>query len=315
MQEQVPTRSGFVTLIGRPNAGKSTLLNAVLGQDISIATPKPQTTRHRILGVHHVEDRGQIAFLDTPGIHRDTRGRILNKRMVQLALDAVRESDAVLWVLDVESALRQPDRPLWGEDEDILGLLQQSGRPVVLALNKVDRVKDKGRILPALASIGELGFFRDVVPVSALRGSQLDTLVQVLWALLPEGPALFPAEMVTDRMERFLAEERIREQVLLQTSQEVPYGVAVEVERFSERAEDGVLEISALLHVERDTQKAIVIGRQGARLKEIGTAARLRLESFFGRKVMLHLLVRVQRDWTTRPADVTRFLGESGEQP
>lgn len=300
-------RCGFAALIGRPNVGKSTLLNAILGEELSIATHKPQTTRNRILGVHHLKGEGQIAFVDTPGIHWDNAGRSLNQAMVDAAVQATRETDVLVWVLDAQSVLKRPDEPIWGDDARILDAVQQTELPVVAVLNKVDTIHPRDRLLPALQLLGEIDIFTELVPISARKGTQVDHLVRVILNLLPEAPPMFDEDMLTDRAERFIAAEKIREQVLLQTEREVPYHVAVEVERFEDRSTDGGLDIAAVIHVARDSQKGILIGRQGQRLKAIGTAARTRMETFFGRPVFLSLLVRVQEDWTDRPQDLTRF--------
>lgn len=300
-------RAGFVSLVGRPNAGKSTLMNAILGVRLSIATPKPQTTRNRILGVHTVEGRGQIAFADTPGIHRPRAGRRLNRTMIDAAVRAIHETDLCAFVVDARSLAKRPEAPLWGEDREIADEILRKEVPRVLVVNKVDLLKGRTQLLPALAALGQMGEFTEIVPVSALRGDNVERLVDVLLAQLPESEPLFPEDMLTDRAERFFAAEMIREQVLLQTEREVPYSVAVEVEEFSDSPRDGALEISALIHVERESQKGIVIGRGGTRLREVGTRARQRLEAFFGRHVRLGLLVRVQADWADRPADLARF--------
>ncbi|TVR03145.1 MAG: GTPase Era [Deltaproteobacteria bacterium] len=300
-------RAGFVSLVGRPNVGKSTLMNAMLGVRLSIATPKPQTTRNRILGVRTVEDRGQLVFLDTPGIHRIRRGRRLNRAMVDEAVRAIRETEVCAFVVEAKSLVQRPGQPLWGEDADIAEQIAAAGVTCILVVNKVDQLRGRAQLLPALAALGEDSRFIAIVPVSALKGDNVGHLEGVLLDQLPEAGPLFPEDTLTDRAERFFAAEMIREQVLLQTDREVPYSVAVEVELFSENPRDGALEIQALIHVERESQKGIVIGRGGQRLKAIGTAARARLEAFFGQHVRLELLVRVQADWADRPQDLSRF--------
>jgi GTPase len=301
--------AGFVALIGQPNVGKSTLMNRILGIDLAITTSKPQTTRNRILGVRTFPEKGQICFVDTPGIHRAKKR--LNQAMVNTALDAMEEVDLICHVIDaadyLERAERLPDGEVPRGEAFILDKLADAEQPVVLILNKVDLVKVKDHLLPILATLNERYDFAELVPVSATEGDNASLLVDLLIEHLPDSPPLFPHDMLTDRAERFLAAEFIREQLLEQTHQEVPYSVAVEIERFVEKDEENMLDISAIIHVERDSQKGIVIGKGGKRLKSVGRAARQRMQAFFNRKVFLETFVRVEGEWSEDPAALQRF--------
>jgi GTP-binding protein Era len=287
-------RSGFVALLGRPNVGKSTLLNRLLGQKVAIVTPKPQTTRQRILGIKTLPE-AQIVFLDTPGLH--VPRNLINQRMVQVAERASEEADLLLWVVDAAAGIT-------GGDRKIAERLQSERRPLCVVLNKIDQ-RSAAELLPLLASIDQLLPGRDVVPVSAERGTNVDELINVILRFLPEGPRFYDADTVTDQTERMLAQEAVREQVLLQTRQEIPYAVAVTIDKFEEKKDLAV--ISATIHVEKDSQKGILIGQRGTRIKEIGQAARLELERLLDRRVYLELFVRVQEDWTTREALLREF--------
>lgn len=300
-------KSGFLAIVGRPNVGKSTLLNALLGVKLAIATDKPQTTRNRILGVQTYPERGQLVFVDTPGIHA-ARDR-LNKRMVDAAWDAAQQTDAIVFVVDARSLVHEREEVLWGGDKHIADRLRTDaeGLPVVLVINKVDTLPNKNALLPTLARLAAEHSFAAMVPVSARRKDNLDGLVDALLENLPEGPALYPDDMLTNRAERFLAAEYVREQILRLTEREVPYSVAVEIEQFAENADDGRLYIRAVIHVERNSQKAILIGKGGQRIREIGTAARHQLRQFFGRSVHLETLVRVEGDWTASEKTMDRF--------
>jgi len=288
-------RSGFVAIVGRPNVGKSTLLNRILGQKVAIVTPKPQTTRSRILGIKTV-DTAQIVFVDTPGMHRPRS--LINRRMVQIAEHAAGEADLILWVVDATDGVTPADR-------GIASQLSGTKRPLCVVLNKIDRVQ-RSRLLPILADIERVLPDRHVVPVSATSGDNLAELVAQVVRMLPEGPPYYDSETLTDQTERVLAQEVIREQVLLQTRDEVPYSVAVTIDRFEDRNELSV--ISATMHVERASQKGILIGVRGARIKAIGTAARHELEEVLARRVHLELFVRVQEEWTSRE-DLLREFG------
>lgn len=299
-------KSGFVAIVGRPNVGKSTLMNAILGAKVAIATDKPQTTRNRILGVHTEPDNGQIVFVDTPGVH-DARDR-LNKRMVDAAWDAARQTDAIVFVVEAKSLAVEGRPPFWGGDASILTQLQALGDvPLILAVNKADQLPNREMLLPLLARVSEAASFAEVVVLSALKKRNVDTLVRVVMQTLPDGEPLYPEDMLTDRAERFLAAEYVREQVLKQLEREVPYSVAVEIEQFADDISDGKLHIRAVIHVERASQKAIVIGKGGSRIKEIGTAARHQLQQFFERPVHLETLVRVEGDWTQLDRSLDRF--------
>ncbi|HHH36710.1 MAG TPA: GTPase Era [Gammaproteobacteria bacterium] len=277
---------GHVAIIGRPNAGKSTLLNRILGQKISITSRKPQTTRHRILGIKTTE-RTQVIYVDTPGLHEGGR-RVMNRLMNRAALEALAGVDAVLFMVE---DLR------WSEEEDyILSRLRGCRQPVVLAVNKVDRIRPRERLLPHLEMLAARYPFAEIVPVSARNGKNVDRLEAALTRLLPPGPPLYPEDQITDRSERFLAAELVREKLMRRLGQELPYALTVEIERFSE--EGALLRIDALIWVERPAQKAMVIGRQGQGLKEVGRQSRLEMERLFGRKVFLQLWVKVKEKWS-----------------
>jgi GTP-binding protein Era len=283
-------RSGFVSLVGRPNAGKSTLLNALVGQKVAIVADKPQTTRTSIQGVLTLPT-AQIVFLDTPGIHKpDTP---LNKRMMNVVRDALEERDLLLFLVDAAM-------PFKAEDRRAMEVLRKTGTPAVLVLNKVDLVKEKARLLPVIEQYKNSFEFADYVPVSAVKGHGLDELRKVILAHLPEGPAYFPEDHVTDQPERFLAAELIREKVLQATRQEVPHAVAVMVDKWEETPR--LTRIFATIRVERPGQKAILIGAKGATLKKIGTLARHEMERIFGVKIYLDLHIRVQPGWREQAA-------------
>ena len=281
-------RCGFVALVGRPNVGKSTLLNALVGSKLAIVSPKPQTTRTRLLGIKTLP-QAQLIFVDTPGIHTHP-GPLLNRRMVEVAFSALTETDVTVLVIDAVQGIMSADH-------EIARRLGDGQPPVIIALNKIDRVA-KSRLLPILEQLVTLLPEREIVPVSALTGENLSELMTTIIGSLPLGPALYPDDELTDQSERVLAQEMIREQVFLQTQQEIPYATAVLVEEFIEKPEKHVLFIRALITVERSSQRAIIIGERGARLTQIGQAARLQLESFFGVKVFLELFVKVSKGWT-----------------
>jgi GTPase len=290
-------RSGFAALVGRPNVGKSTLLNALVGQKLSIVTPRPQTTRHRILGIVNLP-QAQIAFVDTPGLHQG-EGRALNRAMNRAAASAL--DDADLPVLVVE-ALR------WSrEDAFVLERIARSNRPALVAVNKVDGVRPKEKLLPYLAELGARHPFVEVVPVSALKAVNVDALKEAIARHLPVAPAMFPPEEITDRGEKFRIAETIREKLTMELNQEVPYGIAVEVESMGE-AEEGQIAVDAVVWVDREGQKPIVIGPKGERLKRIGRAARIELNRTLGRRFHLTLWVKVRQNW----ADNARSLKQLG---
>ncbi len=290
-------KSGFVALVGRPNAGKSTLLNHLVGQKLAIVSDKPQTTRNRIVGVKQVvgptgqqADRpiaiGQIVFLDTPGIHKPLHR--LNVRMVDAALDTLREVDVVAVVVD-------GSEPSGGGDRYLMDLLKKSKLPKVLVLNKVD-LCDKSSLLPRLAAYEQEGF-SDLVPISALTGENVDRLERVLLSHLPEGEPIYPEDYLTDQPERFFVAELVREQVLQQTHDELPFSTAVVVDKFEEADAKGLMRFYCTILVERETQKPILVGRAGSMIKAIGTAARKELEKFFDARVFLDLHVKVREGW------------------
>jgi GTP-binding protein Era len=278
-----------VVIVGRPNVGKSTLLNALVGAKVSITTPKPQTTRNRVAGIRTLPG-AQLVFLDTPGMH--TAHSPFNRRLVQIARDSLAEADVVLIVLDATAGLTPADGALLDD------ALAASPR-VVFAINKIDRVA-KPKLLPVLATLGARWPGRPIVPVSATKGIQLEALLGELVALLPHGEARFEADEYTTASVRFLAQELIREQVFLATEQEIPYGSAVVVEQYEEDAERNLVVIHATLLVERPGHKAMVIGKGGERLKAIGQAARLGIEALVGRRVYLELFVRAEPGWFRR---------------
>jgi GTP-binding protein Era len=287
---QPPFHSGFVSLVGRPNAGKSTLLNALVGQKVAIVADKPQTTRVSIQGVLHLP-QAQIVFIDTPGIHKaDTP---LNKRMMETVRAALEERDLLLFLADAA-------RPFGEDDRHALDLLRKTATPVILVLTKIDLLRDKAALLPIIEGYQAAYEFADYIPVSAVKGDGLKVLKKVILERLPEGPAYFPEDHVTDQPERFLAAELIREKVLLATRQEVPHSVAVIVDRWEETPR--LTRVFATVRVERPGQKAIIIGSQGAMLKRIGTQARQEIERLLGIKLFLDLHVRVEPGWRSRPA-------------
>lgn len=286
-EDAAPTgfRSGFAALVGRPNVGKSTLLNALVGQKLSIVTPRPQTTRHRIVGVCHLP-QAQIAFVDTPGLHHG-QARALNRAMNRTAGAALVEADLCILVV---AALE------WTRGDDmVLERIAKSGLPAIAAVNKIDRASPRARLLPFIADLAKRFEFREVVPVSALKSDQIDLLRAAIARHLPVSPALFPPGTLTDRDLPFRISELIRERLTLELNQEVPYGIAVEVEKTEEL--DGQLVVNAAIWVDRAGQKPIVIGAGGERLKRVGRAARLELNELLGRRVHLELWVKVREDW------------------
>ena len=289
-------RSGFVAILGAPNAGKSTLLNRLLGQKISITSKKPQTTRNRILGVVH-RTGSQMVFLDTPGIHRARNP--LNARIVEAALSTLSEVDLVLLVVDAKS----PDE---ASERLLLDKLSQQRLPVLLALNKIDQVQ-RPALLSQIERWSGLIPFAAVVPISAKNGEQVDRLMDAMEATLPAGAPFFPPESLTDLPARFIAAEMVREKAIRLTGQEIPHAVAVTIDSFKEEKKGALIRIHATIHVERDSQKGIVIGRQGAKLKQIGEAARQEIEEMLGTKVFLKLFVRVQKNWTRDTKALRKF--------
>jgi len=277
-------KSGFVALVGRPNAGKSTLLNALVGAKVSIVTAVPQTTRNRILGIVNRPD-AQIVLMDTPGIHKPLSR--LNQQMMLFVQQALEERDLAVLIVDASERFGKGD-------EFALGLLKQYAPKTILALNKIDRVR-KPNLLPLMDRYSKLHNFEEIIPISALKHDGLEELTEAVVARLPEGPQYFPPEIYTDQPERFLAGEIIREKIINHTKQELPYVTAVLIERFEES--DTITRIHAIIVVERDSQRPIVIGAGGERLKQIGTEARLELEKLFPPKVFLELYVKIEPHW------------------
>lgn len=295
-QEERPFKSGFVTVIGRPNVGKSTLVNSLVGRKVAIISPKPQTTRHRLRAVL-TRPEAQIVFVDTPGIHKP-RHR-LGEIMVEAALQTLSDVDVILFVVE-------GDKPLGPGDQAVIDRLRGVKTPVILVINKVDRVA-KPKLLPLIDEMRHRYPFAEIVPVSALNGDNLDRLVETLIRYLPEGPPYFPADMVSDQPERMLLSELVREKILHLTAQEVPHSVAVVVEEMAERP-NGVTLVRATIYVERDSQKAILIGQGGQMLKRIGRTAREEIEELLGVKVFLELWVKVRPKWRQDE----RYLREFG---
>jgi len=284
-------RSGFVSLVGRPNAGKSTLLNALVGQKVAIVADKPQTTRTSIQGVLTIPGEAQVVFVDTPGIHEPDSA--INKRMMDVVHAALEERDLLLFLADAT-------RPFGEADRRAIELVRRTSTPVIAILTKVDLLKDKAVLLPLIEQYKAAHDFADYIPISAVRGTGVEDLRKLILARLPEGPAYFPEDYVTDQPERFLAAELVREKVLLATRQEVPHSVTVMVDEWNETPR--LTRVFATIRVERPGQKAIVIGAKGATLKRIGTLARQEMERLFGVKVYLDLHVRVQPGWREKSA-------------
>ncbi len=281
-------KAGFVSIIGRPNVGKSTLLNRLIGQKVSIVSNKPQTTRHRILGVL-TDPRGQIAFVDTPGIHKP--GYELNRRMMRAIRNALEGVDLLLLMVDASEEFGHGD-------QFVLNIFKETTVKSLLLINKVDKVK-KSKALPIIDRYQREHDFLDYIPISALKGDNLNVVIDKLFEYLPEGERLFPEDYITDRSERFLVSELIREKVLEFTRQELPFSTACVIEAFDEsrRASKGLVRISALVVVERDSQRAILIGHAGQMIKKIGTMARKEIEKLLGAKVFLELFVKVEEKW------------------
>ena len=281
-------KSGFIGIIGRPNVGKSTLFNAIVGENISIVADKPQTTRNKITGIKNLPD-AQLIFLDTPGMHRPKTP--LNRAMVQTAQDTIHDSDILLMLI-------QADYDVHHHDLFLIEYLAQIQVPVFLVINKIDLIEKK-YLLPLIDKFRTLYNYRDIFPISALKGDGIDDLLEAIKIILPEGPQYFPDDIATDSTERFIAAEFIREKILLLTKQEVPYASAVIVDLFKEDEGKNLISISATITMEKESQKAIIIGKKGAILKKIGTAARLEMEKFFSARIFLELYVRVRKNWTS----------------
>jgi GTP-binding protein Era len=277
-------RSGYVSIIGRPNVGKSTLLNSILGEKVAIVTTKPQTTRNRIIGIKTLPN-AQIIFIDTPGIHKPRHK--LGEAMVKTALEALNEVDIILFMVEPHS----PEK----EDLSVIEMLKKVRSPVFLLINKIDTIK-KTDLLPLIDHFKNLYSFQEIIPLSALKQDGMSMLMKRIYDSMPSGPKYYPDEFITDQLERFMVSEIIRERVMEMTEEEVPYSVAVEITEWEER-EDGLIVISGNIYVEREGQKGIIIGKRGAMLKSIGSAARIDIERLLNTKVFLELWVKVKKDW------------------
>ena len=295
-------KAGFVALVGRPNAGKSTLLNRLVGTKLAIVSDKPQTTRNRIVGVK-TSAAGQVVYLDTPGIHKPLHR--MNVRMVDAAVDAMRDVDVVALIVDAAERMG-------GGDRFTLGLVTRVQSPIVLVLNKIDRIARR-EVLPLIDTWRQQHGFADIVPISALTGDNVDRLEQVFMSHLPEGEPLYPPDYLTDQPERFFVAEAVREQVLRHTHAELPFTSAVVVDRFEEPDERGLMRLYCTILVERSSQKPIVIGRGGDMIKRIGTAAREEIEKFFGTRVFLDLRVKVESEWREDERRLDEILRPPGE--
>jgi GTP-binding protein Era len=279
-------RCGYVAIVGRPNVGKSTLLNHILGQKISITSRKPQTTRHQVLGIK-TENDSQVIFVDTPGLHK-AEEKAINRYMNRAASSAIKHVDLILFLID---------RTAWTEeDQMVLEQVQRTKIPTLLVVNKVDLLEDKNILLPHLQELADRGEFEAIVPVSALRQRNVDMLEQEILKYMPESEHFYPEDQITDRSQRFLAAEIVREKITRQLGDELPYSVAVEIEEFG--LDNEIAHISALILVEREGQKRIIIGEKGTRLRSIGTEARVDMERLFDCKVMLRLWVKVKSGWS-----------------
>jgi len=280
-------RSGFISIIGPPNVGKSTLLNRILGTKITITSSKPQTTRNRILGIKNLKN-AQLIFLDTPGIYQPKS--LFGKYMVDSALAACKDVDLILLMVETNHSIAE-------EIHYVLEFLSKVPFPVILLINKVDRVK-KENLLPLIDAYSHLFTFSQIIPISALSGDGVDRLMAEILSLLPKGPQYFPEDMITDQPERFIVSEIIREKVIGNTYQEIPYSVAVSIDEFKEKEDQNLIVLKAIIHVEKPSQKGIIIGKKGATLKKIGSDARREIEALLGAKVYLDCWVNVERNWS-----------------
>lgn len=282
-------RCGYVALIGRPNAGKSTLLNRLVGEKIAAVSNKPQTTRHRIQGIVSRND-GQIVFVDTPGVHKP--GHLLNRRMMASVHDAIMSVDLLVLMRDATVSTGNGDK-------FVLDLVKQSEKPAVLVLNKIDKLREKNRLLPLIEFYSKENDFAEIIPISALKGDEIDILLTEIIKHLPEGEAIFSDDELTDQSMRTIAAELVREKILESTGEEIPYVTAVVTEMYDE-SEPDLIRIFCAIYVERASQKKIIIGKQGSRLRDIGTAARIEIEALAGKRVFLKLFVKVVEDWRNR---------------
>ncbi|ANO51118.1 GTPase Era [Woeseia oceani] len=288
-------RCGFVAVVGRPNVGKSTLINAIIGRKVSIVSPKPQTTRHRILAVHNERD-SQTVFVDTPGLHLNAN-KAMNRMMNRTAANALLDADLVLLVCEADR---------WTtEDDAVLARVRESGKPTMVLLNKIDRIKQKEELLGLIAAMSERHQFLEILPLSAKNGENLDRLLSLLPERLPVSPPLFPDDMVSDRDDMFRAAELIREKLTWELRHELPYGLTVQIERFDDEAEG--ISMHAVIWVERDSQKGIVVGKGGALLKKIGTQARIELKRHYRRPVHLEMWVKVRDNWADSDKDLAQL--------
>ena len=282
-------KSGFVTILGRPNVGKSTLLNSIIGEKVSIVTAKPQTTRNRISGIKNLEN-AQIVFWDTPGIHKAKD--VLNRIMVRAAISTISEVDVILFMVDGSSSSGKGD-------DFIISLLKEVNQPVLLVINKIDLV-EKGKLLPLIDNLSKKLSFSKIIPVSAKSGDGIDLLLTNITELLKEGPRYFDEDMITERPERFIVSEMIREKIFALIKDEVPYSTAVEIEEFKDKKKKNIVVISAAIYVERDSQKKIIIGKKGSMIKKIGSQARKDIEGLLGTNVFLELFVKVRSEWKNK---------------
>ena len=289
-------KSGFVSIIGRPNVGKSTFLNHVIGQKIAIMSDKPQTTRNKIQGVF-TTNGAQVVFIDTPGIHKPKHK--LGDFMMKLAQNTLREVDLILFMINAEEGYGRGD-------EFIIERLKNNGTPVFLVINKIDQVHPD-KLLPLIKQYKEYYPFKEIIPISALQGNNVSVLLEQIKGYLPEGPQYYPADQVTDHPERFIVSELIREKVLHLTKEEIPHSIAVVIDSIQRRENGNAIYVSATIVVERDSQKGIVIGKQGKMLKEVGKRARLDIEALLGSKVFLELWVKVQKDWRNKMSQLRDF--------
>lgn len=289
-------KSGFISILGRPNVGKSTLFNRFLGDKVAIVAKRPQTTRHRILGIKNVEG-GQLIFLDTPGVHHG--GSELNQRMVRTAMASARDADILLFLVEATALHVEKDR-------EMVNHLRTSRGVSFLVINKIDLVKKKG-ILPMMDQYRKLFPFKEIFPLSAVTGEGIDILLDEMLKVLPESPAYYPGDMITDQTARFWVSEIIREKVIRECYQEIPYSTAVTIEAFEEHPEKNLVVIKGTIHVERDSQRKILVGRGGQKLKKIGEAARKEVEAFLGTRVFLDLWVNVDKNWTRNPRALDRL--------
>lgn len=294
--QSLTQKSGFAALVGRPNVGKSTLLNQVLGQKIAIMSDKPQTTRNRIQGVY-TEERGQIVFIDTPGIHKPKHR--LGDFMTRVAQNTFREVDVVLFLVDAKEGKGRGD-------EFIIERLKNIDTPVFLIINKIDEIHPD-QLLPLIEEYMSLFPFKEVIPVSALQGNNVPALLEQVYVYLEEGPQFYPEDQVTDHPERFLMSEMIREKVLHLTHEEIPHSIAVEIEQIKRRENSETVYVGAVIVVERSSQKGIIIGKQGKMLKEIGKLAREDIQNILGSKIFLELWVKVEKDWRNKPKYLKNF--------